>query len=100
MLGVLTLGAILVLLAGRALAAGGALDALRALGALGTLVGETTEIGENPYAMALTADGSRALIGNYSGEVTGTSTNSTLVVLDTDPESDTFMEPLTWLVNK
>lgn len=70
------------------------------VGALGTLVGETTEIGENPYAMALTADGSRALIGNYSGEVTGTSTNSTLVVLDTDPESDTFMEPLTWLVNK
>ncbi len=70
-----------------------------AVGAAGTLVGEATELGENPYAIALTPDGTRALVGNYSGEVRGTTTHSTLVVLDTDPDSPTFMEPLTWLVN-
>jgi DNA-binding beta-propeller fold protein YncE len=69
------------------------------LGAAGTLVAETTEVGENPYAIALTADGSRGLVGNYSGEVIGTATHSTVIVLDTDPESATFMKPITWLVN-
>ncbi len=70
------------------------------VGTAGTLVGEATEVGENPYAIALTPDGTRGLVGNYSGEVEGTATHSTLFVLDTDPESPTFMQPLTWLVNK
>ena len=29
----------------------------------------------------------------------GTATHSTVMVLDTDPESATFMKPITWLVN-
>ena len=70
-----------------------------ALGTAGTLVAETTEVGENPYAIALSADGTRGLVGNYSGEVIGTATHSTVMVLDTDPESATFMKPITWLVN-
>ncbi len=70
------------------------------VGAFGTLVGETTDLGENPYSIALNADGTRGLIGNYSGEVDGTATNATIVVLDTDPTSPTFLQPLTWLVNK
>ena len=55
--------------------------------------------GDNPYAIALSADGTRGLVGNYSGEVIGTATHSTVMVLDTDPESATFMKPITWLVN-
>lgn len=70
------------------------------VGTGGTLVGEATEVGENPYAIALTADGTRGLVGNYSGEVIDAATNATLFVLDTDPESATFMQPLTWVVNK
>lgn len=69
------------------------------VGTAGTLVAEATEVGENPYALALTPDGTRGLVGMYSGEVEGSVTHSTVMVLDTDPDSPTFMTPVTWLVN-
>ncbi|GDX81907.1 hypothetical protein LBMAG42_37180 [Deltaproteobacteria bacterium] len=69
------------------------------LGPLGTLVGEVENIGENPYAIALSPDGTRAVVGNYSGEV-GDFVSSTLVFLDADPSSATFLDPITWVVNR
>lgn len=69
------------------------------LGPLGTLVGEVEDIGENPYAIVLSPDGTRAVVGNYSGEV-GDFVSSTLVILDADPDSPTFLDPITWVVNR
>lgn len=69
------------------------------LGPLGTLVAETRNLGENPYAITLSPDGTRAIVANYSGEVEGY-VSSTLVVLDADPTSPTFLEPLSWVVNR
>lgn len=70
------------------------------LGAGGTLIGEARDLGENPYAIRIGADGRRAYVGFYSGEVDGGSTSSTLGVLDADPTSATFLQPLTWIVNQ
>lgn len=69
-------------------------------GAPATLVGQAEDLGENPYALTITPDGKYAIVANYSGEVIGDAVNSTLVVLDADPESPTFLQPLTWVVNK
>ena len=69
------------------------------IGPIGTLVGTADAIGENPYAIVLSADGRYAIVANYSGEV-GTDVSSTLVVIDANPASAAFMDPLTWVVNR
>ncbi len=69
------------------------------LGPLGTLVAQSEGIGENPYSIAISPDGTRAVVANYSGEVDGF-VSSTLVVLDADPASATFAKPITWIVNR
>jgi hypothetical protein len=66
----------------------------------GTLIAQTQDVGENPYAIRLTRDGTRAYVGNYSGEVEEEGVRSTVVVLDADPTSATFLRPLTWVVNR
>ncbi|MFN7143295.1 MAG: hypothetical protein ACK4YP_05930, partial [Myxococcota bacterium] len=70
------------------------------LGPTGTLVAERDAVGENPYAIVISADGTLAAVGNYSGEVDGGETASTIALLDADPTSPTFLEVKTWLVNK
>jgi DNA-binding beta-propeller fold protein YncE len=69
------------------------------LGPLGTLVAQAEGIGENPYSLVISPDGTRAVVANYSGEVEDY-VSSTLVVLDADPASDTFAQPITWIVNR
>lgn len=69
------------------------------LGPLGLLVGEVQGVGENPYSLAISPDGTRLVVANYEGEVEG-NVQSTLVVVDADPASDTFLQPLTWVVNQ
>ena len=69
------------------------------LGPLGTLVGELENVGENPYAVVVSPDGTRAYVGNYTGEV-GDYASSTILVLDSDPASPTFLDPITWVVNR
>lgn len=69
------------------------------LGPIGTLVAETRDLGENPYAITLSPDGTRAVVANYSGEV-DQYVSSTLVLLDADPTSPTFLDPITWVVNR
>lgn len=70
------------------------------LGAGGTLIGEARDLGENPYAIRIAADGLRAYVGFYSGEVSEGATSSTIGLLDADPASATFLQPITWIVNK
>lgn len=69
------------------------------IGPIGTLVGTADAIGENPYGLALTPDGLYAVVANYSGEV-GVDVSSTLVVIDADPASSSFLSALTWVVNR
>jgi DNA-binding beta-propeller fold protein YncE/predicted GH43/DUF377 family glycosyl hydrolase len=70
------------------------------LGTVGELVNEVPFLGENPYAIAFAPDGRTAVVANYLGELLGEfGTSSTLVVIDTDPDSSTWLEPLTWITN-
>jgi hypothetical protein len=70
------------------------------LGPTGTLVAQTEAVGENPYAIAISPDGTLAAVANYTGEVEGEATSSTIALLDADPASPTFLQVKTWLVNK
>ena len=70
------------------------------LGPYGTLIGEVPLVGENPYALELTPDGNYAVFGNFTGEVTDTLVESTIGVLDIDPDSPTYLSVLTWVANR
>ena len=71
------------------------------LGAVGLEIAEVTLLGENPYAMALSPDGNQLVVGNYTGEtVPNGLAESSLVVVDVDESSPTYLEPLTWVVNR
>ena len=71
------------------------------LGPYGTAFAEVPNVGENPYAIAISPDGRYAVFGNYSGEAVPSGlTESTLAVLDIDPESPTYLSVLTWITNR
>ncbi len=71
------------------------------LGEVGQVVDEVVDLGENPYAIAISPDGDRAVIANYTGEVDEDRVvSSTLAVLDIDEDSPTYLEVLTWVVNR
>ena len=69
------------------------------MGAYGEWVGEADLLGENPYLVRMSPDGRYAVVAMYVGEVETARVNSTLAVIDMDPESDRFMEVLTWIGN-
>ncbi len=66
----------------------------------GTVVGEVRDLGENPYALTVSPDGRYAVVGMYLGELDDRTVQSTLVVLDADPASPTFLRPLTTVANR
>jgi predicted GH43/DUF377 family glycosyl hydrolase len=70
------------------------------LGPYGTMIAEIPMLGENPYALELTPDGRHAVFGNYSGEINDALVESTIGVLDIDPESPTYLSVLTWIANR
>jgi len=72
------------------------------LGPYGTFVHEIEQVGENPFALAISPDGRHLVYGNYTGEVDRESkaTASTIGVIDIDPDSATWLQPLTWIVNR
>ncbi len=70
------------------------------LGPYGQEVAYMPFIGENPHIVRVSPDGRYAVVANYLGDVTGDAlTSSTLVVVDIDPDSDTYLEAVTWLAN-
>jgi DNA-binding beta-propeller fold protein YncE len=69
------------------------------MGAWGQLVGETSLLGENPYSIAVSPDGKLAVVACYEGDLDDDTVNSTLAVVDIDPQSDTWLEVLTWIAN-
>ena len=72
----------------------------RTMGPWGEVVRHIRDIGENPYAIRVTPDGRWAVVANYVGEVQDRDTSSTLAVIDLDPASPTYLEVVTWLVNR
>lgn len=69
------------------------------MGAFGELVGYAPYLGENPHVVRIAPDGLTAVVANYVGDVSGEFASSTLVVIDLDPSSPTYLEPLTWIGN-
>ena len=61
---------------------------------------QTDGVGENPYALRFSPDGSILAVANYAGEVEEAHTASSIALLDGDPTSPTFLQAKTWLVNK
>lgn len=72
------------------------------LGPYGTFVQEIELVGENPFALAISPDARHLVFGNYTGEVGREvrATGSTVGVIDIDPASPTWLQPLTWIVNQ
>ncbi len=71
------------------------------LGPHGQLVAEVPLLGESPYGITLTPDGNHAVIANFAGEVAESGlAESTLVIVDVDESSPTYLEVLTWVVNQ
>ncbi|MEC8276264.1 MAG: hypothetical protein VXZ96_00135 [Myxococcota bacterium] len=72
------------------------------LGPYGTLIAELPHIGENPYAMAFSPDYKHIVVANYTGNVNNDNnlSESTLAILDIDPESPTYLQFLTWIMNR
>ncbi len=72
-----------------------------ALGNFGQEIAEVNLVGENPYAIAISPDGRQAVIANYTGGTTAAGlTESTLGVLDIDPDSPSYLQMVTWVVNR
>lgn len=71
------------------------------LGSHGELVARIPHIGENPHLVRISPDGRFAVVANYLGDVDSEDTvSSTLAVVDLDPSSESFLEVVTWLVNR
>ena len=69
------------------------------LGAFGEPVAYLPYLGENPHVVRIAPDGRTAVVANYVGDVVEDLASSTLVIIDIDPTSDTYLEPLTWIGN-
>ncbi|MFT6160281.1 MAG: YVTN family beta-propeller protein, partial [Myxococcota bacterium] len=70
------------------------------LGAWGEEIRRIPNVGENPHKIVISPDGRYAVVANYLGEIDDTRVNSTLAVIDLDPESTQYLEVVTWLVNR
>jgi len=70
-------------------------------GPYGQMTTEVGLVGENPYSIVISPDGKYAVFANYSGEVTPEGlAQSTLGVLDIDPDSPTYLQVVTWIANQ
>jgi DNA-binding beta-propeller fold protein YncE len=68
-------------------------------GAWGEEIAWITHLGENPHAVRISPDGRWAVVANYLGDVLEDTVSSTLAIVDLDPDSDTYLEAVTWLGN-
>jgi predicted GH43/DUF377 family glycosyl hydrolase len=69
------------------------------LGPYGLPVRETPHVGENPYALAL-APNDLLVFSNYVGEVENDVSHSSVGVIDINATSPTYLEVLSWVVNR
>jgi hypothetical protein len=69
------------------------------LGAWGEEIAWLPDIGESPHLVRISPDERWAVVANYLGDVNDDAVSSTLAIIDLDPESDRFLEVVTWLAN-
>ncbi len=69
-------------------------------GAIGEEIAWIPWVGENPIDVRVSPDQRWAVVANYTGEVEDNHAESTLAVIDLDPASDSYLEVVTWLVNR
>jgi hypothetical protein len=69
------------------------------LGAWGEEIAWLPNIGEAPHLVRVSPDERWAVVANYLGDVNDDAVTSTLAIVDLDPESDRFLEVVTWLEN-
>jgi DNA-binding beta-propeller fold protein YncE len=70
------------------------------LGLFGEEIQFINAIGENPHVVDFSPDGRWAVVGNYLGSVIDDEVSSSLAVIDMDPNSEQYLEVVTWIVNK
>ncbi len=70
------------------------------LGAYGQVTSDLDWVGENPHALSLSPDGTLLAVGNYIGELVDGHVNSSVVLVDMDPTSETYLSVLATLVNQ
>ena len=70
------------------------------LGAYGQVTSDLDWVGENPHALSLSPDGKVLAVGNYIGELVDGHVNSSVVLVDMDPTSETYLSVLATLVNQ
>lgn len=70
------------------------------LGPYGMPIREIRNVGENPYAMAIAPDGNQLVVGNYTGELENRVSHADLGIIDINPESSTYLEAVSWIVNR
>ena len=69
------------------------------IGDWGTEVRYLPDLGENPWTVRVSPDGTRGVVANYVGTIQDNRVSSTMVVIDLDEDSETYLEPLTWIGN-
>ncbi len=70
------------------------------IGPYGEPIAKIPTGGENPHRIEITPDGSHAVVANYVGEIEGSTSSSSLSVIDLDPTSDTYLSVVITVVNR
>ena len=70
------------------------------LGPYGQVTSDLDWVGENPHALSLSPDGTVLAVGNYIGEIYDGHVSSSIVLVDMDPTSETYLSVLATLVNQ
>lgn len=70
------------------------------IGPYGSQIREIRNVGENPYALAISPDGHHLVVGNYTGDVEDRVAHATLGIIDINPDSSTYLEAVSWIENR
>ena len=70
------------------------------LGSYGREIVELQTNGENPYAMTISPNGDYLIVSNFTGDVIGNQSNTTLSIFDINPLSETAYTLVTQVVNQ
>ncbi len=70
------------------------------LGNYGSLMHEIEGLGENPHALSVSPDGSLMAVANYTGDVGDGFAESSISLVDVDPDSPTWLQVVARVANR
>ncbi|MCB9681497.1 MAG: hypothetical protein H6733_08510 [Alphaproteobacteria bacterium] len=70
------------------------------LGAVGEEIAHLEDVGEQPHLVRVAPDGTWAVVATYLGSTTDSADGSSLLVLDLDPASPTYLQVRARIVNR